>query len=843
MSQNFKKGRTPNSGRPSDIPTTSTSARGVYMYPPNMAGTPAGDAPPMQRMQLAPGGVRSERRFLMHTAQAITPMMSRTSDIVKAAQAAQAARIEQANKAVQELKDRLASQMEMVTQAAQMTNILQSARTPLAAQTTQPAQTVPAESAQSEEAAQAIGAAFIEKAEQAIESTLADKAALAARSSPTVRAAQTAQVVRSGAPVLTSTVSRPAAASGAAASFHFCTVTGRSYLFKVLTLYRSLEAVSNDFMLYVCCIDEDTRSALERLRLPRCVAVPVDSLGDSELMRIRSQRSVSEFCWTLKSHFLLYLLEQMSLPDAVYLDSDIAFFSSPQTLYDDWGGASVYLCRQRDLGWVEQKYGQYQAGVIGFRNDTQGLAALRWWRDKCRAWCSALMDNGLYGDQKYLDEIPGLFGSVKVSAHRGIDAAPWNTVYNNNYSISISGSHITIDGDPLVTFHFACLDVIDEQHFDLWNLSNISIGQIIREAIYVPYLTRLRGSIAEIKSRLGGATSFFSGKAFDNAKTPYIFSEQNLALRQWDGVYGFATIASKQYAARALALYGSLQRHADNFHLWILCMDDTAFAILSAFGLPNATLIKASDVETPEVKRTRSSKQLYEYCWTMKPLLCQYVLAHYNISRLLYCDADMYFFSSPSAIHNEWVRYETFLNLQRGTAELEAKHGMYQAGLVGFTKASESQKVLNWWAQQCTDWCYDDHSDPIRWGDQKYLTQIPSLFSSIKVNSQYGLLAAPWNIVMNNVKNLPVHTGGDGVVWLGDEALTCYHFGSINVLSDSSFDLWKYEPLRFDPAIIESIYKPYLEHLRNIFSEIRAKGFDVSPLFENSAAAQNPFSI
>lgn len=812
---------------------------GIYMYPRNIneARLPLADVAFLatQRMQLAPHTPRAERRAIMHIPQAARPSSpdapranaGRNIELaaLEAVQATQAALTDQAAQTAQAVRAALADQVAQAIQTAQN-------------------QAAQARAEQAVQAAEAAGVEMAEKVSQAIQDTLADKIALAEKAEQSRQTAEAAQAppVLQAIPAVQD--ARPAAgASNAPVTCHFCTVAGNSYLFKVLTLYRSLEAVSNDFMLYVCCIDNDTLAALDRLHLSRCVPVSVDALNDSELSSIRSQRSASEFCWTLKSHFLLYLLTEKQLPDAVYLDSDVAFFSNPKRLYDDWGQASVYLCRQRDLDWVEQKYGQYQAGVIGFRNDEQGLAAVRWWRDKCRAWCSASADTGLYGDQKYLDEIPRLFSSVKVSTHRGIDAAPWNTVYNNYYPISVSGNGITIDGDPLVAYHFACLDVIDEQHFDLWNLSNITIGQTIRNAIYNPYLARLRDSIVAVRTQAGGNPSqFFSQKPYGNARTPYIFSESNLSLSNWDGVYAFCTIASKQYAARTLALYGSLQRHAGDFHIWICCMDDMAYSILSASRLENATLIRVSEVETPAVKQTQASKKLYEYCWTLKPLLCQYVFERYNISRLLYCDSDIYFFSSPQTIHEAWKRYETFLNLQRGTADLEARHGMYQAGLIGFTKAPESLKTLNWWAQQCTQWCYDDHSDSSRWGDQKYLTQIPNLFTSIKVNNQYGLLAAPWNIVMNNTASLPVHTDG-GNVWIGDEALTCYHFGSINVLSENEYDLWKHEPLYFDPAIIESIYKPYLRQLRDINREIRARGFDTSSLFESGGAVQNYFSL
>lgn len=628
-------------------------------------------------------------------------------------------------------------------------------------------------------------------------------------------------------------------------AFHVCTIAGSAYLVKVLTLYRSLEAVTGDFLLYVCCMDENTLLVLKKLRLSRCVAIPLGALGDSELMRIKAQRKPNEFSWTLKSHFLYYLLKEKGLPEALYCDSDVAFFSTPQQLYGDWGDSSIYLCRQRDLDWVESKYGKYQAGVVGFRNDQQGVDALCWWRDKCREWCFAYEDakNGRYGDQKYLDELPSLFGSVKISAHRGINAAPWNTVYNNDYPIAVSKNAVTIDGDPLVAFHFACLDMFDAHHFDLWNLSNITIGTVIRRSIYIPYMTMLRNSIASIKTLVGSNLSLYlSPKKFSDAKTPYIYSERNIKLLHWDGTYAFCTIASKKFVARTIALYKSIQKQTNSFHMWICCMDDTAYSVLSAFKLDNATLVGVTEIETAEVKKTKPSKKLHEYCWTLKPLLCKYVFDHFNVTRLLYCDSDMYFFSHPKVIHDAWRGYETFMNLQLGTPELEHKHGMYQAGLIGFTKASESLKILNWWAKQCTDWCYDEHTDPERWGDQKYLTRIPNLFCSIKVNDQYSMLAAPWNIVMNNVHKLQIRCD-DSELRIGNEKLVCYHFGSINIFSENEFDLWKHDPLKFDPSIMDCIYKPYLEHLRAVYQAIRAKGIDVSTLFEDKKACQNPYSL
>ena len=613
-------------------------------------------------------------------------------------------------------------------------------------------------------------------------------------------------------------------------------------MFKAVTLCRSLEAVSSQYVLYVCCTDDLTYHALSRLKLKNCVPIALSEMHSQNITGLAASRTPSEFCWTLKSHLMMHLLQDRGLPSVLYCDSDVCFFGDPQILFSDFGNASVYLCAQRDVGWVEQKYGKYQAGVIGFRNDTDGLAALSWWKGKCREWCSAQPEDNRWGDQKYLDEIPLLFGNVKISTHRGIDAAPWNTVYNNNYAIGNRNGQITIDGDPLVVFHFACLDVFSPNEFDLWHLAQLDIRPDVKNAIYLPYLTQLSRNIGFIGSQFGDMKPFFSPKSFSDAKSPYILSARNNEITGWDGTYAFCTISSRAYVVKTLALYESIKKHVQNFRLWICCMDEATHALLSRCALTNVRLLRASEVETPAIRATRESKTLAEYCWTMKPALCSFVLSQYNVQQLLYCDSDIYFFSHPQPIYDTWKGYATLLCRQLGTRQLEDAHGIFQAGLIGFSKSAESLKVLEWWLQKCTEWCYNDHSRADRWGDQKYLQQIPDNFVSIKINNRRGIVAAPWNIVMNNTLGLAVNRSGSDV-YIGSEKLICYHFGSLNIFNENRYDLWKLEPLSFSADVKRHIYTPYLLHLRTILQALRAKGLGDSLIYADAHPPQNIYTL
>ncbi|MEN1934202.1 glycosyl transferase [Paenibacillus sp. 102] len=624
---------------------------------------------------------------------------------------------------------------------------------------------------------------------------------------------------------------------------HFCALAGTEYVLKIIALRQSLIQNSPRFTLWICCIDSFTYSILKEMNLNNVNLLQVDDIEDANLKAIKRKRTVSEYCWTLKSVLIEYLLVNYDLPSVLYCDSDLYFFSDPNTIFEEWGDNSIYLCPQRDRDWVEEKYGKYQAGLIGFKNDFYGLKSVRWWKDKCLDWCSANPDNGRFGDQKYLDFIPIYFPKVKISKNLGINAAPWNCIYNNNYTIDKNQNEVYIETDKLIVYHFACITIFSEKDFDLWSLGEISIPNNILSHIYTPYLEEIQFILKTLTEKLGEKTKrLLSVKDINEAQTLYKDSQLRRKMNQSNHFVNYAMIISQKRLIQGLTCYYSLESHGTNFTVWICCMDNLTYQILTNLKLKHAILIHVKDIENQELLSIKNERSLQEYCWTLKAPLCLHILNYYSeVDHIIYCDADMFFFTKPNIILDEWWRYSVFLCPQRGTIELENVHGMYQAGLIGFKNDQNSKEILTWWKDKCLEYCKDVYDAEMnRWGDQKYLNHIPDLFSNIKIMTHKGINSAPWNLILNNHSSI---TKTENRIFIDQDELIAFHFGSMEILNTNEFDLWKQGHVEIDQSILEYIYIPYIEKIKNT-CRVLHNVFSLTPLFTgqlDNSAVKNYF--
>jgi hypothetical protein len=237
------------------------------------------------------------------------------------------------------------------------------------------------------------------------------------------------------------------------------TICDSGYAARALVLYRSLEAASPDFRLRVFCVDEATRALFDRLALEHLTTIPLGTLEqfDAELPTVKPTRTVAEYCWSAKASAALYIFEHE--PDVeliTYTDADVMFFHDPAPIFEELGTDSILLVPHRNppqLRWWDD-WGVNNAGFLTFRRDDTGLAALRWWRERCLEWCYARLEDGKSGDQTYLDDWPTRFPGTHVLQHVGGGPGPWNLPESE---VVERDGVVLVDGSPLIFFHYATL--------------------------------------------------------------------------------------------------------------------------------------------------------------------------------------------------------------------------------------------------------------------------------------------------------------------------------------------------------------------------------------------------
>ena len=281
---------------------------------------------------------------------------------------------------------------------------------------------------------------------------------------------------------------------------YFCTLFDAGYLFKGVSMLRSLKRHCPQAHIFVLCMDEATQTLLEQLALPDIVLLPLSTVEDEALLTAKRNRGVAEYCWTLSPALPSYVLQIAPEVDFItYLDADLLFYSSPEPLFAEIGPASIAIIEHRFTPRLKPREvnGRFCVEWVSFRRDEEGMACLSRWREQCLEWCYYRLEEGKMGDQKYLEEWPDRYRSCHIIQHLGAGLAPWNYP---QYRIETSrDSETLVDGSPLIFYHFHQFQILSNGQFD--RLSSFYTQERPEpEAVYAPYEEDLRFTMAEVKA-------------------------------------------------------------------------------------------------------------------------------------------------------------------------------------------------------------------------------------------------------------------------------------------------------------------------------------------------------
>jgi hypothetical protein len=285
----------------------------------------------------------------------------------------------------------------------------------------------------------------------------------------------------------------------------YCSYFDHNYLPRGLALYHSLQRHSEGSRLWVLCLSDACYRALVALDLPHLIPQRLADFEavDPELAATRSNRSLIEYYFTCTPAWMLFVLN--SEPGAewvTYLDSDLFFFASPDPIYAEMKDAAFGIIPHRFTKRLVEhlRFGVYNVGWVSVRRRDDGIAVLRWWRERCIEWCYDRVEGDRFADQRYLDRLPGLFAGVHVIEHLGANLAPWNL---GAYRMEWRDGSVQIERRfPLLFFHFYGVKRNGRHYFNSHRLYHAPFSRLVRQQIYEPYIAVLAAAESTAASHI-----------------------------------------------------------------------------------------------------------------------------------------------------------------------------------------------------------------------------------------------------------------------------------------------------------------------------------------------------
>ena len=247
----------------------------------------------------------------------------------------------------------------------------------------------------------------------------------------------------------------------------YCTVLTKSRLYQFLALIVSLKKVGpRRFRFFALCVDDESYNLLKKLNW-KGITVFHDRELDESIFSLKKERQIHEYCWTLKAIFLeLVLTKYPEVQRVTYMDSDLYFWENPELIFNEQPDCSVLLSKEEKYKpeWkpnfirrVTKLTGEYNSGFISFKRDEMGTACLTWWKGKTVEACKIDPRKGIFGDQKYLNDMPQLFSNICDIVTEGVNIGPWNY---RKYTFSKKDGHVYIDQFPLIFYHFSGVRIV-----------------------------------------------------------------------------------------------------------------------------------------------------------------------------------------------------------------------------------------------------------------------------------------------------------------------------------------------------------------------------------------------
>lgn len=249
---------------------------------------------------------------------------------------------------------------------------------------------------------------------------------------------------------------------------HVFTSSAPNYLGKVRTLCHSLREFLPGSRIIWLAADAPHPELLANLpQEPFDEVLFVPGLESRPEPAWLFSHSLTELSTALKPLTALQILTRPECDRLLYFDPDVVLFSGLDDLLGELNETSFVLTPHllrpelapeavADNELCSLRHGVFNLGFLGVRDVTEGHAFLRWWRDRCMAYCWGDWRDGSFLDQKWMNFAPVFFDGGRILKSPRFNVAPWNLTQRELTGTFDDG--FRVNGEPLGFYHFTGFD-------------------------------------------------------------------------------------------------------------------------------------------------------------------------------------------------------------------------------------------------------------------------------------------------------------------------------------------------------------------------------------------------
>lgn len=98
-----------------------------------------------------------------------------------------------------------------------------------------------------------------------------------------------------------------------------------------------------DFLLLIIILFD----FLKKPNLPHIILISLSESEDEELLRVKPERTVAEYCWTATPFTIYYVIKKFNFESCTYLDADVYFYLSLEIIFDEFGDNAILITEHR----------------------------------------------------------------------------------------------------------------------------------------------------------------------------------------------------------------------------------------------------------------------------------------------------------------------------------------------------------------------------------------------------------------------------------------------------------------------------------------------------------------